>query len=155
MCSVCWLISIFFSFFFFFCSDITNNILSGMCAKIMNLINVDKRDSLSHRLMTLITWLSPVDLIQLYYLSAHNVPAEEVIRWKLVIGGFTKFTLLHVVTSPFVMFIPCELRARIEAGTALASFPGSCVGGAQEPGNKARTAWIQTLIGPSIKSLLR
>ena len=31
--------------------------------------------------------------------------------------GFTKFTQLHVVTSQFVMFIPCALRARIEDGT--------------------------------------
>ena len=31
--------------------------------------------------------------------------------------GLTKFTQLHVVTSSFVMFIPCALRARIEGGT--------------------------------------
>ena len=30
--------------------------------------------------------------------------------------GFTKFTQLHVVTSQFVMFIPCALRVRIEDG---------------------------------------
>ena len=29
-------------------------------------------------------------------------------------AGFTKFTQLHVVTSQFVMLIPCALRARIE-----------------------------------------
>ena len=31
--------------------------------------------------------------------------------------GFTKFTQLHVVTSQFVMVIPCALRARIEDRT--------------------------------------
>ena len=31
--------------------------------------------------------------------------------------GFTKFTQLHEVTSQFVMFICCALRARIEDGT--------------------------------------
>ena len=30
---------------------------------------------------------------------------------------FTKFAQLHVVTSQFVMFIPCALDALIEAGT--------------------------------------
>ena len=34
-----------------------------------------------------------------------------------LITGCTKFTQLHVVTSQFVMFISCALRARIEAGT--------------------------------------
>ena len=32
-------------------------------------------------------------------------------------AGFTKFTQLHVVTSQFVMFISCALRARIKDGT--------------------------------------
>ena len=33
------------------------------------------------------------------------------------IMGITKFTQLHVVTSQFVMFIPCALCAWIEDGT--------------------------------------
>ena len=31
--------------------------------------------------------------------------------------GFTKFTQLHEVTSQFVMFISCALRAQMEDGT--------------------------------------
>ena len=34
--------------------------------------------------------------------------------------GFTKFTQLHVVTSQFVMVIPCALRAQIEDRTGSA-----------------------------------
>ena len=32
-------------------------------------------------------------------------------------AGFTNFTQLPVVTSQFLMFIPCALRVRIEDGT--------------------------------------
>ena len=37
--------------------------------------------------------------------------------WRQVSRGFTKFTQLHVVTSQFVMFISCALRARMEDRT--------------------------------------
>ena len=40
--------------------------------------------------------------------------AEVVCMWN---QGFTKFTQLHVVTSQFVMVIPCALRAQIEDRT--------------------------------------
>ena len=40
--------------------------------------------------------------------------------------GFTKFTQLHVVTSRFVMFISCVLRARIDDGTG-SNYPKSSV----------------------------
>ena len=36
---------------------------------------------------------------------------------ELVFWGFTKFTQLHEVTSQFVTFISCALRAQIEDGT--------------------------------------
>ena len=46
------------------------------------------------------------------------VGARESLGTRL---GFTKFTQLHVVTSQFVMFISCALRARIEDGTGFCS----------------------------------
>ena len=44
---------------------------------------------------------------------AHEAKSDDYAIWR----GCTKFTQLHVVTSQFVMFISCALRARIEAGT--------------------------------------
>ena len=38
--------------------------------------------------------------------------------------GFTKFTQLHVVTSQFVMVIPCALRVQIEDGTGSSPLQG-------------------------------
>ena len=61
-------------------------------------------------------YLLPIAIIEL----AKNVSPKNKMAASNVVQihtGFTKFTQLHVVTSQFVMFIPCALRARIEDGT--------------------------------------
>ena len=50
--------------------------------------------------------------MQSLLLQASRYEPKPCYRW-----GFTKFTQLHVVTSQFVMVIPCTLRAWIEDRT--------------------------------------
>ena len=80
--------------------------------------------------------MSTIPLVQLSYWGSLRSPhtcgenGKLSISWRVVVrhmqgvGGFTKLTQLHVVTSQFVMFISCALHAWIEDGTR--SRPDSC-----------------------------